>query len=54
MNNQECKARPKIIDLNSNKPVFRLYSIKVNNCSVSCSNINDPDVKLCAPDILKT
>ena len=22
MNNQECKARPKIIDINANEPVF--------------------------------
>ena len=39
MNNQECKARPKIIDVNSNEPVFYPYSIKVNKCSGSCSNI---------------
>ena len=29
MNNQECKARPKIIDVNNNEPVFCPYSIKV-------------------------
>ena len=28
MNNQECKARPKIIDLNNNEPVFYPYNIK--------------------------
>ena len=54
MNNQECKARPKIIDLNNNESVFYLYSIKVNKCSGSCNNINDPYVKLCAPELLKT
>ena len=52
-NNQECKARPKIIDLNNNEPVFYPYSIKVNKCSGSCSNINDPYTKLCASDIIK-
>ena len=31
MNNQECKARPKIINVNNNEPVFYPYSIKVNN-----------------------
>ena len=30
MNDQECKARPKIIDVNNNEPVFYPYSIKVN------------------------
>ena len=41
MNNQECKARPKIIDVNNNEPVFYPYSIKINKCSGSCNNIND-------------
>ena len=53
MNNQECKARPKTINVNSNEPVFYPYSIKVNKCSGSCSNINDPYAQLCVPDIFK-
>ena len=53
MSNQECKARTKIIDVNTNKPVFYPYSIKVNKCSGSCNNINDPYAKLCVPDIVK-
>ena len=53
MNNQECKARPKIIDVNNNEPVFYPYSIKVHKCSGGCSNINDPYAKLCVPDIIK-
>ena len=53
MSNQECKARPKIININNNEPVFYPYSIKVNKCSGSCSNINDRYAKLCVPDIIK-
>ena len=53
MNNQECKARPKIIDVNNNEPVFYPYSIKVNKCSGSCSNINDPYAELYDPEIIK-
>ena len=53
MNNQECKARPNIIDVNNNEPVFYPYSIKVNKCSRSCNNINDPYAKLCVLDIIK-
>ena len=53
MNNQECKARTKIIDVNNNKPVFYPYSIKVNKCRGSCNDINDPYAKLCVPDIVK-
>ena len=33
--------------------MFYPYSIKVNNCSGSYSNINDPYAKLCVPDIIK-
>ena len=54
MNNQECKARPKIIDVNNDEPVFYPDSIKVNKCSGSCSNINDPYAKLGIPDIVKS
>ena len=53
MNNQECKAGPKIINFNNNDPVFYSYSIKINKCSRSCNNINDPYFKLCVPDIIK-
>ena len=35
MNHQECKARPKMIDTNANKPMFYPYSIRVNKCSRS-------------------
>ena len=42
MNNQECKTRTKIININNNEPVFYLFNIKVNKCSGSCNNINNP------------
>ena len=42
MNNQEYKVRPKIVDINSNNPMFYPVSIKVNKCSGNCNNINDP------------
>ena len=53
MNNQECKTRTKIIKINNNEPVFYPFSIKVNKCSGSCNNINDPYAKLCVPDVVK-
>ena len=53
MKNQECKARMKIIDINSNEPVLYPYSIKVNKCSGSCNNINDPYAKLYVSNIIK-
>ena len=51
--NQECMARPKIIDANKNEIVFSPLSIKVNKCSGNCNNINDPMTKFCVPDIIK-
>ena len=51
MNNQQCKTRTKIININNNEP--EPFSIKVNKCSGSCSNINDPYAKLCVPDVVK-
>ena len=48
MNNQECRVRPQIVNVNSKESVFFPFSIKTSKCSVSCNNIN-----LCVPDIVK-
>ena len=53
MNNHEFKVRPKIININSNEPLFYRYSINVNKCIGSCNNINDPYAKLYVLDIIK-
>ena len=52
-NNQECKARPEVININSNEPLFYPYSILVTKCSGSCNNINAPFAKLCVFDVVK-
>ena len=51
--NHECKVGTKIININSNKPSFYLYSVKRNKCHGSCNNINDPYAKICIPDVAK-
>ena len=53
VNNHKCTTRTKIIHINNNEPMFYPFSIKVNKCSRSCSNINDPYTKLCVPDVVK-
>ena len=53
MNNQECKIRSEIINVNTNQPMFYPYSIKVNKCKGSCNTINDPYAKLCVSDTIK-
>ena len=53
MSNQACKARPEIINVNSNNPVFYPFSMKTSKCSGNCNNINDPYAKVCVPDVVK-
>ena len=53
MNNQKCKVRPKIVDINTNSPMFYPFSIKVNKCSGNFNNINDSYAKICVPDTVK-
>ena len=53
MNNQECKIRPQIVNVNSDEPVFFPFSIKTRKCSGSSNNINDPYAKICVPDVMK-
>ena len=53
INNQECKVRPEIVNVNSNEPIFYPFSIRTSKCSGSCNNINDPYAKLCVPDVVK-
>ena len=53
MNNQECKVRPQIINVNIDEPVFFHFSIKTSKCRGSCNNINDPHAKACVPDVVK-
>ena len=42
MNNQACKLRTEIVNVNSNESVFYPFSIKTSKCSGICNNINDP------------
>ena len=52
-NNQECKIRSKIINVNTNEPMFYPYSITRNKCKGSCNIINVPYAKLCVSDTNK-
>ena len=46
INNQECRVRPQIVNVNGVDAVF-FPSIKTSKCSGSCNNINNPCAKLC-------
>ena len=53
MINQACKARPQIVNVNSNNPIFYPFSVKTSICSGNCNNINDPYSKIWVPDVVK-
>ena len=53
MTNQVCKVRPKIVNVNSDEPVFYPFSIKTSKYSGSCNNINNPYGKMCLPAVVK-
>ena len=42
MNNQACKARLQIVNVNSNNSIFYPFRIKTRKCSDNCNNVNDP------------
>ena len=51
MNNQECKVKPQIVNLDES--VFFPVNIKTSKCGGSCNDINNPYPKLCVPDVAK-
>ena len=53
ISNQPCKARPEIVNVNSNNPIFYPFSVKTIKYSGNCNNINDPYAKTCVPDVVK-
>ena len=53
MNNQECKTRAHVINVNGDEPVFFPFSIETSKCRGSCNNINYLYAKNCVPDIIK-
>ena len=54
MNNQECKTRPQVLNVNGDGSVFFPFSIKTSECSGSCNNINYPYANICVPDVVKS
>ena len=53
MNNQECKTRPQVVNVNGDEPVFFPFSTETSKCSGSCNNINHPYANICVPDVVK-
>ena len=49
MNNQECKTRPQVVNVNGNES----FSTETSKCSGNCNNINYPYAKTFVPDVIK-
>ena len=52
MNYQKCKAGLRIVNVNSDGPVFFPFSIETSKDSGSCNNIIDLHAKICVPEKL--
>ena len=53
MNNQECRMRPQIVNINSKGSIFLPFGVKTSKCSGRCNNINNPYANLSVPNIDK-
>ena len=54
MNNQKCKTRPQVVNVNGDEPVLFRFRIKISKCSGSCNSINYPYAKSFFPDFVKS
>ena len=53
MNNQACKVRPEIININSNEPVFYFLVLKQVNVVIAVIILMIHMQKICVPDDVK-
>ena len=53
INNQECKVRSQIVNVNSEESTLFPFSIKTSKCSGSFNNIDNPYAKLRVPGVVK-
>ena len=50
---EECKTRAQVVNINEDEPAFFPFSIKISKCSGSCNNINHSYTKICIPNVVK-
>ena len=50
ISHQPCQYRPTIVDINSNKTLYYLFSVSVSKCSGSCNTIDDPYAQIFVPN----
>ena len=53
LNSQPWRARPALVDVNSNKTLFYPFSVNVNKCGGSSYAIDDPYAQVCVLNNVK-
>ena len=53
LNNLPCQARPTLVNINSNKPLYYLFNLSVNKCGESCNTINNSYTRVYVPNKIK-
>ena len=54
LKNRHGNARASLNDINSNKTLFDSLTVSINKCDGNCNTIDDPDVRVCDPNKVKT
>ena len=53
LNNRPCQTRSTLVNINSNEPLYYLFTVSVIECGGSCNTIDDPYVRVCVPNKVK-
>ena len=53
LNNGPYLARPKFVNMNSDKTLFYPFSVSVNKCGGSCNTLDNPYHQDCFPNQVK-
>ena len=53
MNNQGCRIKPQIVNVNGDNSMFFRISIKTSKCRASFNSIKNLHAKLFVPDVVK-
>ena len=50
LNHRLCQVRPKLVDINSNEPIYYPFTVTVNKCGGCCNTFDDTYAQICLPN----
>ena len=50
LNNLSSQARPTLVNVNSNEPLYYLFNVSVDKCGESCNTIDNPYTRVYVPN----